>query len=120
MTKQHRNHRGYSIAFKREVAEEYLVDGVALRELSRRYDIQRNLLRIWIDKYEAGEFSEDKVEAEAIAEYEARLAALERKVGQLTMENDLLKKMAAAPRRSAGTPSVISGPQASPLPEDAE
>jgi transposase len=34
----------------------------------------------------------EEVEAEVIAEYEARVAALERKVGGLTMELDLVKK----------------------------
>ncbi|MCE6957515.1 transposase, partial [Cereibacter sphaeroides] len=46
-----------------------------------------------------------------IAEYEARIAALERKVGQLTMELDLVKKTPRAPTASGSErPCVISGP----------
>jgi hypothetical protein len=45
-------------------------------------------------------------------QYEAKIAALERKVGQLTMELDLLKK---TPRlkvvSSSETSSIVSGPK---------
>jgi transposase len=50
-----------------------------------------------------------------LTEYEAKIAALERKVGQLTMELDLLKK---APRlrlvSDSETSSIITGPKAVP------
>ena len=56
-----------------------------------------------------------------IAEYEARIAALERKVGQLTMELDLAKK---TPRILGANGSersfVISGPGAAPSDEGAK
>jgi hypothetical protein len=52
----------------------------------------RNLIRLWIRKYEAGEFTDELAEAVYIAQYERKIAELERKVGQLTMEVDLLKK----------------------------
>jgi hypothetical protein len=48
-----------------------------------------------LKKYEAGEFNEEAAVAASLEEYEAQIAALGRKVGQLTMENDLLKKDAA-------------------------
>jgi hypothetical protein len=55
------------------------------------------------------------------AEYEARIAALERKVGQLTMELDLQKK---APRlrlvSGDESCSVISGPKVAPSDGDAK
>ena len=43
-------------------------------------------------QYDRGELDREEVEASVLAEYEAKIAALERKVGQLTMELDLLKK----------------------------
>ena len=55
-------------------------------------DVSRNLIRLWVRKYEAGEFTDEFAEAVRIAEYERKIAELERKVGQLTMEVDLLKK----------------------------
>ena len=59
---------------------------------SRGHSLSRNLIRLWIRKYEAGEFTDEMAEAVRIAEYERKIAELERKVGQLTMEVDLLKK----------------------------
>ena len=83
--------------------------------------MERNLIRIWVEKYQAGEYSEEIADAEVVAEYQARIADLERKVGQLTMENELLKKTAdAAQRRNAESFSIVSGPVASRSAEDAE
>jgi transposase len=39
-------------------------------------------------KYEAGELAEEVCAAERLHEYEAKIAALERMVGRLTMELD--------------------------------
>ena len=50
--------RSYSIAFKRQVAEEYLA-GAAPSILGKRHDLCRNLVRIWVRKYEAGEYDDD-------------------------------------------------------------
>ena len=66
-------------------------------ELARQHDISRNLIRVWIAKYEAGEFDDEQVQGDILARYEARIAELERKVGQLVIENDLLKKTAGQP-----------------------
>jgi transposase len=52
-------YRTYTIEFKRRAAEEHLSGGAALSELARRHDISRELLRIWVRKYEAGEFASD-------------------------------------------------------------
>jgi transposase-like protein len=82
----------YSIEFKRQVAEEHLSGGTSLSQLARRHDISRELLRTWVKKYEAGEFAgSEPTEADRRA-YEAKIAGLEGKVGQLTMELELLKR----------------------------
>ena len=48
-------------------------------------------------------------------DYELKIAGLERKVGQLTMELDLLKKgLAVGSPASNRSSSIISGPGASP------
>jgi hypothetical protein len=58
--------------------------------------------------------------ATSLLEYEARIAALERKVGQLTMENDLLKKTLSGSRFPNGaSSSIVSGPPVSPERKDA-
>ena len=68
--------------------------------------------RVWIEKFEAGAFDEDQEAASLLQDYQAKIAALERKVGQLTMELDLLKKgqrFARRPRSESS--SIVSGPR---------
>ena len=89
--------------------------------MARRYSLSRNLIRLWVRKYEAGDFTDELAAAVGIAEYERKIAELERKVGQLTMEVDLLKKGARLGRAgNDGSYSIVSGPAASPSHEDAK
>jgi transposase-like protein len=100
-------HRSFSSEFKRQIAKEFLDGRAGLHELARRHSLSRNLIRLWIRKYEAGEFTDELAEAVHIAHYERKIDELERKVGQLTMEVDLLKKgrsWDASPTKGA-TPS---------------
>jgi len=107
-------HRSFSSEFKRQLAKEFLDGRAGLHELARRHSLSRNLIRLWIRKYEAGEFTDELAEAVYI-QYERKIAELERKVGQLTMEVDLLKKGAATPAqrrelfRRAGMPNHETG-----------
>ena len=75
-------HRTHSIAFKRQVVEDYLSGEESLHGLAKHHDICRNLIRIWVGKHEAGAFDEEVEAAALLQEYEARIAALEREVGQ--------------------------------------
>jgi transposase-like protein len=45
--------RSHSIEFKRQVAQEFIA-GESLYALSKRHDISRQLVRVWVQKYEAG------------------------------------------------------------------
>lgn len=59
----------------------------------------------------------EEAEASVIAEYEAQIAALERKVGQLTMELDLVKKTPRQPIAVGNEKSsIVTGP--GPAPSD--
>ena len=113
-------YRTYTVEFKRQVVEEHLGEGTSLNRLARRHDISRELLRTWARKYEAGELTggePPKVDRRA---YEAKIAGLERKVGRLTMELDLLKRGLTSARRARGAPSsVVSGPRPAPSGPDA-
>src|SRR6516165_8675727 len=94
-------HHTYSIEFKRQVAQEYIA-GETLHALAKRHDLSRNLIRIWL------------------AKYEAKIAALERMVGRQALEIEFLKgAMRSAPRPRSVNTSVITGPIASPSPKDA-
>jgi transposase-like protein len=77
-------HRSFSSEFKRQISREFLEGRAGMHELARRYSLSRNLIRLWVRKYEAGEFTDELAEAVRIAEYERKIAELERKVGQLT------------------------------------
>ena len=109
-------YRTYSIAFNRQVVQEYLAGEESLRGLATRHRVSRNLIRLWIKKYEGGEFNEEAALASTLEEYESRIALLERKVGQLTIENDLLKKTLPPSRQmSDANGSIVSGPVSSPV-----
>jgi transposase len=112
-------HRTYSIAFKRQVVQEFLA-GETLHGLAKRHDVCRNLIRIWVQKYEAGDLDEDAAAADLIQQYEARIAALERLVGKQALELEFLKgAVKSAPRPKSATTSVIVGPRASASQRDA-
>src|SRR6266498_1419752 len=107
-------HRSYSVEFKRQVVQEFL-GGESPHGLSR------NLIKIWVAKYEAGGLDSDTAAADVLADYEARIAALERLVGKLALENEFLKGASRHVRqpRSAST-SVVAGPLVSQSQKDAD
>ena len=108
-------HRTHSIEFKRQVAQEFLA-GETLHGLAKRHDVCRNLIRVWVQKYEAG----DLAAADLLQQYEARIAALERLVGKQALELEFLKgAVKSAPRPKSAAMSVIVGPPASALQKDA-
>lgn len=112
-------HRSHSVEFKCQVAQEFLA-GETLHGLAKRHDVWRNLIRIWVQKYEQGAFDDDAQAADLIQKYEARIAALERLVGKQALELEFLKgALKSPPRPKSGTTSVITGPAASPSRKDA-
>jgi transposase-like protein len=111
-------HRSHSAAFKRQVAQEF-VAGETLHGLSKRHDISRQLIRVWVGKYEAGALDDDVQAADLLQEYEAKIAALERMVGRQALEIEFLKgALKSAPRPTSGTISVTAGPAISPSRKD--
>ncbi|CAG0965325.1 hypothetical protein RHIZO_00924 [Rhizobiaceae bacterium] len=48
--------------------------------------MSRNLIRIWIQKFEAGSFDDESIAADTIQTYEARIAALQGLVGMQALE----------------------------------
>jgi len=112
-------HRTHSTDFKRQVAQDFIA-GETLHGLAKRHDISRNLIRIWVQKYETGAFDNETIAADSIEAYEARIAALERLVGKQALEIEFLKgALKHAPRPRSATTSVVTGPSASPSQKDA-
>jgi transposase len=112
-------HRTHSVEFKRQVSQECL-GGETLHGLSKRHDVSRNLIRIWVDKFQAGALDEDVASADLLGTYEARIAALERLVGKQALELEFLKG-ALQPRRRprSETTSATAGPATSASPKSA-
>ena len=109
-----RKRRTFSIDFKKELVAQYL-GGETLHRVARRHGIDPGLLRIWVEKAEAGEFDSEIASAELVSAYERKIAALERLVGRQAVEIEYLKgAVRARPSPRSAPTSVISGPAASP------
>ena len=109
-----RRHRSHSAEYKRQVVAEHH-SGETLHALSRRHDLSRNLIRIWVEKGEAGALDEDGAAAEPLTACEARIAALERLVGRQALEIEFPKGgVRSGPSRRSAPGSATGGPAASP------
>src|SRR3981189_2558402 len=110
-------HRTHSVEFKRQVSQEYL-SGETLHGLSKRHNVSRNLIRIWVDKFQAGALDEDVASADLLESYQQRVAALESLVGKQALELEFREGVRRArPRRTSETTAPIVGPAASALPK---
>ena len=102
--------RELKVAVMREVDS-----GRTLAEVARRLQLSPQLLDRWRSEWRAkGELAfpgTGRPSAAAAVTDLQRIAELERKIGQLTMENDFLKK-ALQHFRDHHTPAVVSGADA--------
>lgn len=78
-------HRHHPEAFKREVCLQIRSGLIGRREAQRRYRLSDNLLQTWLSRYDAGPSALAPAPVDVHADCEARIALLERKIGQLTM-----------------------------------
>ncbi len=84
-----RNVRSFSLEFKRQVVEELLSGEVGAAQLCRRHNISSSLLYHWKEQYSRGKFNNEPTKEGALKD---RIEKLERLVGKLTLENEVLKK----------------------------
>src|ERR1700730_7357671 len=75
--------RSHSIEFKRQVAQEFIA-GETLYGLSKRHDISRQLIRVWVQRYEAGALDEDAQAADLLQAYET--TSVSRKSSVISLE----------------------------------
>jgi transposase len=80
--------RTFTLEFKRQVVEEFL-GGEGAARICRKYNICSSLLYHWKDMYSRGRLNNEPTEAGALKD---RVEKLERLVGKLTLENEILKK----------------------------
>lgn len=113
-----RRHRRHSTELKLRLVQAYLNGEGSFKSIAKQNDISHALLMVWVDKFRRGELTEEIEHAEKTRDQEATIAALERKVGQLVMEIDLLKKLPRPASAGEERLSIISGPVAYPSPKD--
>ena len=85
-------YRRHSAQFKLQLCHDIRSGTLGRRDAQRKYTLSANLIQMWLTQFDRGELSNEDAEASVVADYEAKIAALERKVGQLTMELELVKK----------------------------
>lgn len=74
---------------KLQVCQEIQSGALRICDAQRKYSVSRGVIQYWLAKHEHGEM--DEITAAALADFRTKVAALECKVGQLTMELDLLR-----------------------------
>jgi len=105
-------YRRHTPQFRLQLCSDIRSGAVGRREAQKQYRLSANLIQLWLTQYDRGELNQEEVEASIVSEYEAKIAALERKVGQLTMELDLLKKTPSLRLVSSNeSSSIMSGPK---------
>lgn len=99
--------RIFSKAFKQQVVEEMLSGRATQAQLIRQYSLSYNMLSNWREAYRTGRFGDDS----NTKVLESQVQALQRKVGELTMDNDLLKRAVKfAALQQNGNGLLYSGP----------
>jgi len=81
--------RTFSLEFKRQVVEELLTCESGAAQICLKYNICASLLYHWKEMYSRGRFNNEPTEEGALKD---RIEKLERLVGKLTLENEVLKK----------------------------
>lgn len=108
-------YRRHSSQFKLPPCHDIRARTIGRNEAQRKYALSASLEHLQPPQYDLGELDVEEVEAMVLAKYEARIAALERKIGQLTMEFDLRKKAPRLrPMSDKETSVIVTGPKAVP------
>jgi transposase len=83
--------RRFSKEFKLDLVRQ-VESGMGIEEAARQYEVHSNMVRKWREQYR--KYGEKAFWGHGVMYTdEAKIAALERKIGQLTMENEFLKKL---------------------------
>ncbi len=97
--------RKYTKAFKEEIVQA-LLDGANSVQLSRKFKVARSLMYRWREQALNGELS-DTVEIHSNPE--TRIQELERMVGKLLADNELLKKALKLAKCPPEENEILSG-----------
>jgi transposase len=84
------SYKRYTKEFKQKVLRE-AEQGASVAEVARRFAVSRQLIYEWQQKQRDGTLHDS--EGQKQAQLQREVDGLQRKVGQLTMENEFLKKV---------------------------
>jgi transposase-like protein len=105
--------RRFTWQFKVQLCSDIRSGVISRSEAQRKHRLSGQLMTLWLGQFDRGELSQELAEPALEDERELTIAALQRKVGELTMQVDLLKK---TPRpalvRSSDPSLIITGPPA--------
>ena len=90
-----KRNRKFSNSFKLKLVDEVLSGRASGAQLSRRYNLSGSSMSNWISAYRAGKLKPESVEVHDDEHPDAlrtRIEELEKMVGKLALENDMLKK----------------------------
>jgi len=83
--------RSFSNDFKKQIVESIVSGTSTQAEMAREYKISPVLISNWKKDYRTGKFFEN-VNSHDMAKLELRVRELERLLGKLTLENEMLKR----------------------------
>jgi transposase len=86
------NYRRHAARFKLQVCQDIRSGVLSRSETLKKYKLSNALIQQWMTKFDSGDLDGSEDEAPEVNDYDAQIAALERKVGQLTMEVDSLRR----------------------------
>jgi len=113
-------YRRHSLQFKIQICSDVRSGKLGRREVLKTHNLSANLMQMWLGQFDRGELDREDVAASTVVEYDPHIAALERKVGKLTMELDLLKNTLRLQLVSNNeNSSIIDGPRPARSKEDA-
>jgi transposase len=79
-------YRRHAPEFKRQVCREIRSGTLGRRDAQKKYALSDNLIQLWLGQYDREQTGPRMVDESLLVASEQKVAALERKVGQLTME----------------------------------
>ena len=86
-----RQRRSFDNDFKRQIVESIVWGSATQAELAREHRISPVLINRWKKEYETGKFFEN-ADSKDLAKLQLRIRELERLLGKLTLENEMLKR----------------------------
>ena len=86
------SYRRHARKIKIQLCQDIRSGALGRRDAARKYTLSTHLNHLWQTQHDRGDLSAEEAEASVIEEYEAKIAGIEHKVGQISMDLDLVKK----------------------------